>query len=136
MKRTAILLDKTVSTGEAANISAILMGHLSSNNSELFYKNIILDRSSFEHAGIINSVIVLKAKSTTQIYNFLQIISKQENILYATFTSEGQGLHNAFSDYARMIQESDLAALRPVGAIVHGQDEIIRTLTKRYSLFQ
>lgn len=136
MKRIAIIIDKKQSVGKASNISAILMGELATRCPEIFTLD-VYDQNKVVHSSINYSTVILKSNSSQQILNLVQNIDHSEhvnNIVKIVFSEVGQGLHNRFDEYKNLIAEKSTQATMPVGLIIFGDDEIVRKLTKKYSL--
>ena len=138
MKRVAILIEKNQTIGTASNISAILMGELASKSKELFTLNVI-DRDNVSHSSINYSTVILKVKSSQQILNLIEKINSDEyknKVTNIVFSTIGQGLHNKFDEYKMTIEKLPTKETSPIGIIVYSEDEVIRTLVKKYSLMQ
>lgn len=138
MKRIAILIEKNQTIGTSSNISAILMGELATQHSEIFTLD-VSDKNAISHASINYSTVILKVKSSQQILNLINKIADIEyknKVSSAVFSTIGQGLHNKFNEYKEKIEQSSTKETFPVGIIVYGEDEIIRSLVKKYSLMQ
>lgn len=138
MKRIAILIEKNQTIGTSSNISAILMGELATQHSEIFTLD-VLDKDGISHASINYSTVILKIKSSQQILNLINKIADVEyknKVTSAVFSTIGQGLHNKFKEYKVKIEQSSTKETFPIGIIVYGDDEVIRSLVKKYSLMQ
>ena len=138
MKRIAILIDKNQTIGTTSNISAILMGELASQHSEIFTLD-VSDKNGISHSSIHYSTVILKVKSSQQILNLINKIAHAEyenKVSSAVFSTIGQGLHNKFDEYKIKIEQLPTEETFPIGIIVYGDDEVIRSLVKKYSLMQ
>ncbi|MGM0890286.1 MAG: DUF2000 family protein [Bacillota bacterium] len=136
MKRVAIIVDKNLETGAAANVSALLMGQLVMNNSNLYATESVFDQSNVQHAGIKYSTVILKG-GKNQIANFSKSLSTDDSsVKCIVFSETGQSLNNAFDIYKEKITSSNLDETNPVGVIVVGEDEEIRKLTKKFSILK
>jgi len=138
MKRIAILIEKNQTIGTSSNISAILMGELASTHKEIFTLN-VEDKNSVSHSSINYSTVILKVKSSQQILNLLikiDDIEYKDKVTSVVFSTIGQGLHNQFNEYKSQIEQLPTKDTFPIGIIVYGDDEVIRSLVKKYSLMQ
>lgn len=133
MKRNAIILDKNLTIGEVGNVSAILMGQVSKEDSSIFSDNPVIDLDNVQHAGIKFSTVVLKGGSG-QIVNLAKQLANDKSVISIVFTALGQSLNNKFEDYAASLSNSSLETAEPVGIVLSGEDTEIRKLTKKFSL--
>nr|WP_296461188.1 DUF2000 family protein [uncultured Acetatifactor sp.] len=137
MDRVAIIVDKSLNNGEVANVAAILMGQLAVNYLPVYSNECIIDKSGFQHSGIMCNTIVLKTNKT-KLMKFCTSISDgdyQKQIITIIFTREGQSLNNRFEEYMRIIKSNSLFDLHPVGVALAGKEHIIRNLTSKFSLY-
>lgn len=135
MKRTAILVDKNCSSAQLANTTAILMGEIAVRNEGVYDSADLTDRSEVPHARIRNSVVVLKANSPAQVRNFVNNVKTLEGIVFGVFTYEGQKINNGYAQYALQIGSASLDELTPVGAVIYGEESVVRAATKKYSSY-
>ncbi|SKA14767.1 Protein of unknown function [Pilibacter termitis] len=135
MKRIALVVDKNLSLGEQANIVAILSGALSRENEGMYDSETLLDKSGVQHAGIKNSLVVLKSK-TAALSKFITQASENEEISSVVFTRNGQALNDKYSEYKELIRNNELENLEPVGIGVYGGEAVIREMTKKFSLLR
>lgn len=137
IKRTAIILTKDLPRGAAANVAAILMGEAAHALPDLYHAVPLFDASGTRHASIHWSIVLLEANSPGQLVNFLAAVREQQSALFvAAFTSTGQGLHNAFAEYAATVASNKAADLNPSGILVSGDDAAVRTVTKKFSVLK
>ena len=136
MKRTAIIVEKKLSPGEAANVSAILMGQTSISQKEIFDNSQLIDLSGNQHAAIKYSSVILKAGSG-QLLNLPSLIKKNyPTIRCFIFSRTGQRLNNEFEQYRVLITQSETEKLEPVGIALVGDDSLVRKATKKFSILQ
>ncbi len=136
MKRVAIIVDKNLEIGAAANVTALLMGQLVINNPSLYSDQPVVDTDNVQHAGIKYSTLILKG-GKNQIINFSKSLSIDKNsVECVVFSKTGQALNNEFKVYKEKISNSSIEETEPVGVIVAGEDEEIRRLTKKFSLLK
>lgn len=136
MKRIAIILEKNLEIGAAANVAALLMGQAALREPELYSDAPVLDQSGNQHAGIRFSTVILKA-GENQLINLTKSCSTEnEELNYVVFSQTGQSLNNAFEQYAGEIASMDLEATKVVGVIVWGADDVVRTATKKFSVMK
>ena len=107
MKRIAIILDKNLEQGAAANAAALLMGQAVLNEPGLYSDQPVLDQSGVQHAGIRYSTAILKA-GENQLINLVKSCSEDKG-----------GLKHLV-----------------VGVIVWGEDELVRAKTKEFSVIK
>jgi hypothetical protein len=136
MKRVAILIEKSLTAGKAANISALLMGQASLLNPEVYDDTPVADADGQNHAAIRYSTIVLEAGMGQLISMPRTVKREQPDVSCIVFSRTGQGLHNAFETYKECISSSTTEATQPVGLILVGEDTKIRALTKKFSILK
>lgn len=137
MKRIAIILTKELARGPAANVAAILMGEAARALPELYHAGPLLDAAGTRHAAIQWSTVLLEANSPAQLINLLATARDQQPELFAAaFTATGQGLHNAYAEYAAIIAAKPTADHQPVGVLLTGEDTAVRTITKKFSVLK
>lgn len=134
MKRIAIILEKNLNVGEIANTSAILMGQISQILPEIYVQNLVIDKDNVIHASIQYSTIILKAGQGQIIKLIDTAKSETQGVSCVVFTKIGQGLHNSFHEYQKQIRVSTTIESNPVGVLLAGDEEIIKALTKKFSL--
>ncbi|MCB1736023.1 MAG: DUF2000 family protein [Gammaproteobacteria bacterium] len=135
MNRVSIVLDRNLSAGQACNVSAIVMGQLARLESALYSDGLLKDGSGVSHASIQCSTVVLKAKGSVQLYNFVDGIKGDPNIRCIVFTSFGQSLHNSPLEYEGGISGSLAGEHSIVGVVVFGEHNHVLNLTKKFSVF-
>ena len=134
MKRTAIILDRNLTSGEMANISSILLADITHRSSGLFSDTELFDNDKIPHATPNFSVVILKAKSPTQLRNSALNFKAEKNISLTSFSKVGQRINNDFNNYSKQIQNLNVCEIELSGVAVSGEDEIIRNLTKKFSV--
>lgn len=96
MKRIAIVLEKNLDIGAAANVSAILMGQASLMDVDLYSESYVKDKNNVRHAAIKYSTVILKA-GENQLLNLAKSLQDNTGELnYVVFSKTGQLLNNAF----------------------------------------
>ncbi len=134
MKRIGIVLDKNLDRGACGNVAAILMGQIAIS-SEVYETNPLNDRDGVQHAAIRYSTVLLKA-GRGQLLNLVHHIQKEDGLHCVVFSQTGQGLHNAFPEYHQRVTTSTTEDLVPVGVAVAGDDPVVRSITKKFSLLR
>jgi hypothetical protein len=135
MKRTAIIINKNLPFGEQANVIAILSAALAADIENMIDSEKITDLEGNTHAGIKNSLVVLKSNPTA-LTTLTERVREDESVEVIVFTKKGQSLNDQFSEYKKEISEKKLKDLEPVGVILYGNSEQIRLLTKKFSLLR
>lgn len=136
MKRVAIILDKNLEMGAAANAAALLMGQAALMDPTIYAEAAVLDKGDVRHAGIKYSTVILKA-GENQLYNLLQTLRADDSGLsHAVFSQTGQLLNNAFEQYSEEISTKETTETKVVGIILWGDDELVRSTTKKYSVLK
>jgi hypothetical protein len=136
MKRVAIILDKNLEMGAAANAAALLMGQAALMDPTIYAEAAVLDKSGVRHAGIKYSTVILKA-GENQLLNLLQALRADDSGLsHAVFSQTGQLLNNVFEQYAEEISAKQTEETKVVGVIIWGDDERVRSTTKKYSVLK
>lgn len=135
MKRTAIIINKNLPFGEQANVIAIVSAALANVTEDMISSEKIIDLNGNKHAGIRNSLVVLKSNPTA-LLTLTETVNELGDIESVVFTSKGQRLNNQFSEYQTEISRSELKDLELVVVALYGEDEQIRKLTKKFSLLR
>lgn len=134
-KRTALIIKKDLPTGQAANVSAILMAEIARAVPETLAAVTVADLDGLNHAAPQFSVVVLKASGSEQLQNTAAAIrATQPELTVFGFGAVGQGLNNQFEVYREKISNLRTLACGLVGIVVSGEDAAVRTATKKFSL--
>lgn len=128
-KRIAIVLLSDLERGEAANVAAVLCGQISQADSQYFNSSAVTSKDGLSHAAPNYSVVVLRAKNASQLESLAS-----QNPEAICFSRYGQGLNNAFEQYARGLAEAEAKDVSLIGVAVYGDDESVRAKTKKFSL--
>ncbi|OAX45429.1 hypothetical protein gpAD87_31225 [Paenibacillus sp. AD87] len=136
MKRIAIILDKNLEIGAAANVAALLMGQAALKEPDLYSDTPVLDLSGVQHAGIRYSTVILKAGENQLIQLAKFCSSDNDEVSYVVFSQKGQSLNNAFEQYADEIASMEMEITKVVGVIVWGEDDKVRATTKKFSVMK
>ena len=123
-----IVVKKTLPAGQKANVSAIIMGQFGRDIS-MIYTEPITDASGTRHAGISVNVVILDGGGG-QLFTLIEQARKSE----VTCSATGQLLSNNYSEYNQKISMSDTESTEIIGVGVCGEDEVVRLLTKKFSL--
>ncbi|MFM9280271.1 DUF2000 family protein [Paenibacillus jiagnxiensis] len=136
MKRVTIILDKNLEMGAAANAAALLMGQAALMDPTIYAEAPVFDKSGIRHAGIKYSTVILKA-GENQLLNLLQTLpADNSGLSHAVFSKNGQLLNNAFEQYAEEISAKQTEETKVVGVILWGEEELVRSTTKKYSVLK
>ena len=128
-QRIALVVSEGLSAGQAANVSALLMGQISAAEPSV-YAEPVLGADGNQHAGIRHSTVVLRA-GPGQLSTLAQA-AREAGISSCVFSSIGQRLNNAFDEYKAQLERT--AAVELVGVGLVGDHETIRVLTKKFSV--
>lgn len=126
-----IVVNKTLNFGQKANVSAIIMGQLGRDIPTL-YTDTITDTSGAEHVGISVNVVILDGGSG-QLLTLIEN-ARNQNVVCVVFSATGQFLSNNYPEYREKILSSDTESTKIVGVGICGNDEIVKLLTKKFSL--
>ena len=129
--KTNIVVKKTLLPGQKANVSAIIMGQLG-RDIPMIYTESITDASGVMHAGISVNVVILDGGSG-QLLTLIENAQKSD-VAYVVFSTTGQLLSNNYSEYYQKISTSTTESTDIVGVGVYGEDEVVKLLTKKFSL--
>lgn len=129
--KISIVVNKTLNSGQKANVSAIIMGQFGRDIPEI-YSAPITDSSGIKHAGISVNVVILDGGSG-QLLSLIESACKND-IACIVFSSTGQMLSNNYAEYQKEITNSDTEKTKIVGVGLCGDDEIVKALTKKFSL--
>lgn len=110
-KRIAIIIDKSLTKGQAANVAAILMGQVSVSSDFIYDNRPLIDQSGVFHCAIKNNIIVLKAGP----YNLKNLWKETKATISFIFTEEGTMFSDDFDAYRKFILSNKIDTLRAVG---------------------
>lgn len=96
------------------------------------YTNTIADISGTRHVGISVNVVILDS-SANQLLTLIEQAQKS-NVICNVFSATGQSLSNNYPEYQQIIASSDTENTKVVGVGIYGEDEIVKLLTKKFSL--
>lgn len=111
------------------------MGDLSGKHPEIFAKEEVNDTTHISHATIKFSTVVLKG-GVVSITSFVKKLVDIPEISFVSFSKQGQSLNNEYELYKNMIETSSIDDLSLVGIAVYGDEDIIKLLTKKFSLMK
>lgn len=129
--RLAVVLHPNLESGPAANAAAIVIGGLRCDA----FEPALPDVDGHLHAAIHCNLVVLKARSATQLKNLLPSATAQ-SVRAVAFTSKGQELSNSFNLYKEEIARQHTDDLDIVAVALFGTDDAVRSLTRSFSLFR
>lgn len=135
MKKITIIVEKNQSIGAVGNISAVLMGQASLFMPELFSKEPLFDLSGTRHSGIRISTVILKAGQGQLLNLATHVQTLEQEVNFFVFSEIGQGLNNRFPEYQELVKQSSTADSKIIGIILIGEEEAIKPITKKFSLF-
>lgn len=127
--RLAVVLDRRLPPGPAANAAAIVAGGLSAG-----FGPAVIDADGNAHAAILWNLVVLKADSSGRLAKLLNA-AHADSVKAVAFSSRGRELSNSFSSYEREIRAASTADLEIVAVALYGPEETVRALTRSFSLF-
>ena len=133
MKRISIVVDKSMSAGQKANIAAILAGQLAKDAPHL-YEAPVIDQSGICHSGIAVNIVVLEGGSE-QLLSLIKSIGENE-VMYSVFSSTGQSLSNSYPEYQQRVSLMDTRSTGIIGIGLAGEDSRVKLLTKKFSLMK
>ena len=135
MNRTAIVLDKHLEPGAAANTAAVLMGHLSLRCSCLYDPAGVTDQAGRIHAGIRNNVAILKA-GPGQLLNLCERIGDEySEVDYVVFSTIGRSLSNSYPEYVQRVSTAAKEETSLVGVALTGDEVSVKALTRKFSVY-
>jgi len=126
-----IVVDKALNAGQKANVSAIIMGQFGRDIPTL-YANAVEDISGIRHAGISVNVVILDG-SNGQLLTLIEATRKAD-VSCIVFSATGQFLSNSYPEYQQQISLSETKATNIIGVGIVGEDDAVRSLTKKFSL--
>jgi len=129
--RLAVVLHPQLESGAAANAAAIVVGGLRCKA----FEPALPDADGHLHAAIRWNLVVLKARSATQLKKLLPSATA-ESVKAVAFTSKGQELSNSFNLYKEEIARQHTDDLDIVAVALFGTDDAVRSLTRSFSLFK
>ena len=129
--KISIVVERNLNPGQKANVAAIIMGQVTKNHPHL-YNDQVCDTSGVYHAGIAVNIVVLDGGKE----QLLSLVKNTDNfnVSCIVFSSTGQELSNNYAEYQRKISLVDTQSAGIVGVGLLGEESIIRTLTKKFSL--
>ena len=132
MQKISIIVNKSMSSGQKANVAAIIMGQLSINIPSL-YGDKVEDISRINHAGISVNIVVLDGGSE-QLLSLIDTAKNNDDIVCCVFSSTGQSLSNSYPEYQKNISTMDTRSTGIIGVGLVGDDTVLKPLTKKFSL--
>lgn len=129
-KRACIVLGRWLSPGEAANVSALLMGQLARSAPGLYGSGVAWDSAGLPHAAIRCSTVVLKG-GAGQLTKLAGRLKETDWADFCCFSSLGQSLHNQYEEYVERLKQQPVEV---VGVALFGDDAAVKALTKSFSL--
>ena len=126
-----IVVNKALNSGQKANVSAIIMGQLG-RDIPAIYTDTILDISGTKHAGISVNVVILDGGGGQLLT--LTEHARNSSVICVAFSETGQLLSNNYPEYYQNISTSSTESTKIVGVGICGDDEIVKMLTKKFSL--
>jgi hypothetical protein len=111
------------------------MGQTALENVEIYADDSVLDKDGVQHAGIQYSTVILRAGGG-QLLNLIQQARVVPDITVIAFTTIGQSLHNKFEKYKQQLGQVTTDESTPVGVAISGDEEVVKQLTKKFSLLQ
>ena len=129
--KISIVVNKILNSGQKANVSAIIMGQLGRDISEL-YTDTVIDASGTKHAGISVNVVILDGGGG-QLLTLIER-AKESDVKCIVFSAIGQALSNNYYEYQQKISALDTTSTNVVGVGICGEDQIVKSLTKKFSL--
>ena len=132
--KISIIVEKKLTAGQKANVASIILGQLAINNPEIYFENNLKDLNDNNHATIRENIVILEAGSG-QLNNLLEL-TKLENgtIDCVLFSKIGQNLSNSFGEYYDAISKSNVIETEVIGIGLRGENDIVKKLTKKFSL--
>lgn len=129
--KISIVLNKSLSHGEKANCTAILMGQLAVCVPEIYDTAPVRDDKGILHASIKNNVIVLET-SANKVQHLPESL---HDIRYIVFTDVGQSYSNSYDIYKSDIEQGK-TPYQIQGIVLYGNKDDINSVTKKFSLYK
>jgi len=133
MQRTAIVVSKSLTPGEVANATAIIMGQLAQRNPDLYGQSELQDKDDVVHAAIAYNVVILRARPA-QMTKFIDAV-RGASLSYCAFGSAGRRLSNSFNEYVKLVESSNTEDLQVIAVGATGDDEAIRLACQGLSVY-
>lgn len=133
MQRTAIVVSKSLTPGEVANATAIIMGQLAQRKPDLYGQNELRDKNGIVHTAIAYNVVILRARPG-QMVKFIEAVREQP-LVYCAFGGAGRALSNSFDEYVKLVEDSSSEQLEIVAVGAAGDDEAIRSVCQGLSVY-
>lgn len=129
LRRVALVVSRSLPTGAAANVAALLMGQLAARNSAIYAEDVPVSLEGDPHAAIQHSTVILRA-SAGQLATLAERM-RDDAAHYCAFSSLGQSLNNEYAAYRRRLTSEPVEI---IGIGLFGDDARVRETTKKYSL--
>lgn len=130
VERLAVVLHPQLTCGEAASVTAILVGGLRPRT----FADPILDAHGRRHSAPTRSLVVLSSATGGQLQSLAEELVDSQ-LDHVCFTHLGQQLNNRYEEYERRIHESG-SKLDVIGVAVCGPEDQVRQMTRRCSLYK
>jgi hypothetical protein len=132
--RTAIVIDQQLAIGFAANAAAVVALSLGAHRPELPGADLV-DAAGRHHAGLFPAGLPIPAGTAAEIAGARELAADQHEVLVIDFPSDGQTTTD-YAEFRRLVAGKQPDELRYLGMALHGPTDIIRSLTKRFSLLR
>lgn len=132
--RTVIVVDQQLPIGFAANAAALLALSLGARRPELPGPDLV-DAAGRHHVGLFPYGLPILAGTTTEIARAREMAAEQHEVLVVDFPTDGQTTTD-YAEFGRLVSSRPPQELRYLGIALHGPTDIIRSLTRRFSLLR
>lgn len=129
-KRLAVVLQKSLAGGRAANVAAVVVGGLKCQA----FGEPVKDLDGNRHAAIKWNMPVLRAKTNGQLLKLLNAASAM-GVESVAFCDEGRSMSNSFVEYISVVTSHKTEHLSIVGVGLFGDDAAVRELTRQFSIY-
>ena len=99
------------------------------------FETAIPDASGNFHAAIRWNLVVLQAKSSSQLQKLL-LAAQEHPVKAVAFAKLGQDLSNSFASYKEMVASYQTQEFELIAVGLFGNDTFVRTLTKSFSILK
>ena len=134
LTRTAIVVDRQLGIGFAANAAALVALTLGARRPDLAGPDLI-DGAGRRHPGLLPVGLPILAGTADEIARTRDRAADVPDVLLIDFPAYGQTT-NDYAEVVRLVADTPPDHLRYLGLALHGPSEVIRTLTRQFSLLR
>ncbi len=132
--RTVIVIDRELPIGRAANAAAILAVSLGATDPNMPGPE-LTDADGGLHRGLFPDGLPILAAKAVELSRLREQAAGLAEILLIDFPAAGQTTTN-YDEFRAMVAKTPPEQIRYAGVALRGSEQMVRALTKRFSLLR